>query len=112
LVSFPKGRTWIEDVSGRKIGKATTSTRLEKLQNDDLHCLYSPPNIIKVIESRTIEWAGHVACMAQEEHAPMTLAHKSGKDCLSDSRNTTFKALISAQRMRAAIRHRRGGGNW
>jgi hypothetical protein len=97
LVSFHKGRTWIEDVSGRKIGKATTSTRLEKLQNDDLHYLYSPP--------RTTEWAGHAACTAQEEHAPMTLAHKLGKDSLSDSRKTLLKALISAQRMRPAIKH-------
>jgi hypothetical protein len=66
-----------------------------------------------VIEPKTVERAGHVACMVQEEHAPMILEHKSGKDCCSDSRNTIFKALISVHRMRAMIRHRTGGvGGW
>jgi hypothetical protein len=32
-----------------------------KLHNDELHSLYSSPNIIRVIKSRRIGWAGHVA---------------------------------------------------
>jgi hypothetical protein len=32
-----------------------------KLHNDELHNLYSSPNIITVIKSRRIRWAGHVA---------------------------------------------------
>jgi hypothetical protein len=32
-----------------------------KLHNDELHSLYSSPNIIRVIKSRRIRWAGHVA---------------------------------------------------
>jgi hypothetical protein len=32
-----------------------------KLHNDELHCLYSSPNIVKVIKSRRMRWAGHVA---------------------------------------------------
>jgi hypothetical protein len=66
--------------------------------------LYSPPNIIKVIEVRVMEWAGHVVRKAQVEHAPMTLIHKSGKGCCSDSRNTIFNTLISAKRTGTAIR--------
>jgi hypothetical protein len=34
-----------------------------KLHNDELHSLYSSPNIIRVIKSRRVRWAGHVACM-------------------------------------------------
>jgi hypothetical protein len=34
-----------------------------KLHNDDLHSLYSSPNIFRVIKSRRMSWAGHVACM-------------------------------------------------
>jgi hypothetical protein len=35
-----------------------------KLHNDELHGLYSSPNIIvRVIKSRRMMWAGHVACM-------------------------------------------------
>jgi hypothetical protein len=36
-----------------------------KLHNDELHRLYSSPNIVRVIKSRRIRWAGHVACMGE-----------------------------------------------
>jgi hypothetical protein len=32
-----------------------------KLHNDELHSLYSSPNIVRVIKSRRSRWAGHVA---------------------------------------------------
>jgi hypothetical protein len=32
-----------------------------KLHNEELHNLYSSPSIIKMIESRRIRWAVHVA---------------------------------------------------
>jgi hypothetical protein len=31
-----------------------------KLHNDELHGLYSSPNIVRVIKSRRMRWAGHV----------------------------------------------------
>jgi hypothetical protein len=31
------------------------------LHNDELHSLYSSPNIVRVIKSRRMRWAGHVA---------------------------------------------------
>jgi hypothetical protein len=30
-----------------------------KLHNDELHSLYSSPNIIMVVKSRKMRWAGH-----------------------------------------------------
>jgi hypothetical protein len=33
-----------------------------KLHNDELHSLYSSSNIARVIKSRRMRWAGHVAC--------------------------------------------------
>jgi hypothetical protein len=37
-----------------------------KLHNDELHhSLYSSPNIVRVIKSRRMRWAGHVARMAE-----------------------------------------------
>jgi hypothetical protein len=33
-----------------------------ELHNDELHNLYSSPNIVRVIKSRRMRWAGHVAC--------------------------------------------------
>jgi hypothetical protein len=32
-----------------------------KLHNDELHNLYSSPNIVRVIKSKRMRWAGHVA---------------------------------------------------
>jgi hypothetical protein len=32
-----------------------------KLHNDELHSLYSSPNIVRVTKSRRMKWAGHVA---------------------------------------------------
>jgi hypothetical protein len=34
-----------------------------KLRNKELHDLYSSPNIIRIIKSRIMRWAGHVAQM-------------------------------------------------
>jgi hypothetical protein len=36
-----------------------------KLHNDELHSLYSSPNIVKMIKSRRMRWAGHVACIGE-----------------------------------------------
>jgi hypothetical protein len=36
-----------------------------KLRNDELHSLYSSPNIVRVIKSRRMRWAGHVARMGE-----------------------------------------------
>jgi hypothetical protein len=36
-----------------------------KLHNDELHSLYSSRNIIRVIKSRRMRWAGHVARMGE-----------------------------------------------
>jgi hypothetical protein len=36
-----------------------------KLHNDELHSLYSLPNIVMVIKSRRMRGAGHVACMEE-----------------------------------------------
>jgi hypothetical protein len=34
---------------------------LRKVHNDELHSLYSSPNIVRVIKSSRLRWAGHVA---------------------------------------------------
>jgi hypothetical protein len=36
-----------------------------KLHNDEVHSLYSLPNIVRVIKSRRVQWVGHVACMGK-----------------------------------------------
>jgi hypothetical protein len=36
-----------------------------KLHNDELHSLYSSPNVFRVIKSRRMRWTGHVARMGE-----------------------------------------------
>ena len=38
---------------------------LRKLHNEDLNDLYSSPNIVRVIKSRRLRWAGHVTRMEE-----------------------------------------------
>jgi hypothetical protein len=47
-----------------------------KLNNPKLHNLYSSPNIIRMMKSRRIQLAGHVARMGQKMHACSVLVRK------------------------------------
>jgi hypothetical protein len=40
-----------------------------KLHNEELHNLYSSPSIIRMIKSRRVRWAGHVARMGEKRNA-------------------------------------------
>jgi hypothetical protein len=40
-----------------------------KMHSEELHNLYSSPNIIRVIKSRRMRWAGHVARMGENRNA-------------------------------------------
>jgi hypothetical protein len=37
-----------------------------KLHNEELHNLYTSPDIIRQVKSRRMRWAGHVARMGEE----------------------------------------------
>jgi hypothetical protein len=56
-----------EDTVLRKIfgPKREEDGSWRKLHNDELHSLYSSPNIFRVIKSRRMKWAGHVARMGE-----------------------------------------------
>jgi hypothetical protein len=38
-----------------------------RLHNEELHNLYTSPNVIMVIKSRRMRWAGHVALTRERE---------------------------------------------
>jgi hypothetical protein len=46
-----------------------------RLHNKELYALYSPNNI-RVIKSRRLRWAGHVACMGERRGAYRALVGK------------------------------------
>jgi hypothetical protein len=47
-----------------------------KLHNEELHNLYSSPNIIRMIKSRRMRWVGHVARMGAKRNACRILVGK------------------------------------
>ena len=47
-----------------------------RLHNEELSDLYSSPNIVRVIKSRRMRWAGHVARMGEERGACRVLVGK------------------------------------
>jgi hypothetical protein len=70
LVSHFEGGTQTEGFENRVLRRIFGPKREEdgswrKLHNDELHSLYSSPNIVRVIKSRRMWWAGHVASMEE-----------------------------------------------
>jgi hypothetical protein len=61
-------------IFGPKRDEVTEEWR--KLHKDELHNLYSSPNIIRTIKSRRMRWAGHVACMGEKINAYRILVGK------------------------------------
>jgi hypothetical protein len=47
-----------------------------KLHNEELHKLYSSPNMIRMIKSRRMRWAGHVARIGEKRNAYRILVGK------------------------------------
>jgi hypothetical protein len=47
-----------------------------KLHNEELNDLYSSPNIVRVVKSRSMRWAWHVACMGERRGVYRVLVGK------------------------------------
>jgi hypothetical protein len=68
---------------GPKRDKVTGVWR--KLHNEKLNDLYCSPNIVRVIKSRRMRWAGHVACMGERKDLYRVLVEKlKERDHLGD----------------------------
>jgi len=67
-------------IFGRTRDEVTGQWR--KIHNDELNDLYSPPNIVRVIKTRKMRWAGHVACMW--ERRGVLVGKPEGKNHLGD----------------------------
>jgi hypothetical protein len=53
-------------IFGPKRDEMTVECR--KLLNEDLHDLYSSPSIIRIMKSRRMRWAAHVARMGRRRY--------------------------------------------
>jgi hypothetical protein len=49
---------------------------LKKLHNEELNDLYSLPNIVRVVKSRRMRWARHVARMGEDRGVHRVLVEK------------------------------------
>ena len=49
---------------------------MRRLHNEELNDLYSSPNIVRVIKSRIMKWAAHVARMGEERGVYRVLVGK------------------------------------
>ena len=57
-----------------------------KLRKEDLRDLYSLPNIVRVVKSRRIRWAGHVALMVEGRGVHSVLVGKPrGKEAIGET---------------------------
>ena len=71
MVANIKGENWLRIFEGRVLRRIfgprwdeVTGER-RKVHNEEFNDFYCPPNIVRLIKSRRLEWAGHVAHMGQ-----------------------------------------------
>jgi hypothetical protein len=64
----------LRSIFGARKGEITRGWR--KLLNEELHNLYSSPNVIRMIILRRIRWEGHEARMGKKRNACRVLVGK------------------------------------
>ena len=58
-----------------------------KLHNEELNDLYSLPNIVRVVKSRRMRWAGHVARMGEDRVVQRVLVGLArGKEAIAETK--------------------------
>jgi hypothetical protein len=76
---------FLRRIFGPKRDEVTGEWR--KMHNEELHILYSFPNIIRQIKSRRMRWAGHMARLGEERNVYKVLMGKpEGKRTLGRQR--------------------------
>jgi hypothetical protein len=58
------------------VGYDEVTGGLTKLHNEELRDLYSSPSIIRILKTRRMRWAGHVARMGEKRNAYRLLVGK------------------------------------
>jgi hypothetical protein len=59
--------------------RAEVTGEWRNLHNEELTDLYSLPNIVRVVKSRRMRWAGHVARMGEERGVHRVLVRERGR---------------------------------
>ena len=69
-------RVFQNRVLGRIFGLRGLRGEWRKIHNEELNYLYCSPNILRVIKSRRMRWAGHVARLGEGRGVYMVLVGK------------------------------------
>ena len=78
-----------------------------KLHSEELRDLYSLPNIVRVVKSRRMRWAGHVVRMGERRSVHRVLVGKpEGKNPLGRPRRR------GEDNIKMDLREVGGGGDW
>jgi hypothetical protein len=92
-------------VFGPKRDEVTGEWR--KLHKEELKDLHSQPNIVRVVKSRRMRWAGHVACMGEGRGVHRDLVGKpEGKRTVGRPRRSW------EDKIKMDLQEVGGGGDW
>jgi hypothetical protein len=69
-----------------------------KLHKEELNDLHSLPNIVRVVKSRRMRWAGYVARMGEEKTMYRMVYHTNKLRGLSPRTNYTDRAAAAGRR--------------
>jgi hypothetical protein len=83
----------LRKIFGPKRDKATGEWR--RLHNEELYELYSSPNVIRVIKSGRIRWAGRVACMGERRGVYRVLVGRSEERRLLGRPRRGWKGILN-----------------
>jgi hypothetical protein len=75
-VTFNIKNSWILRRDGHELLCEEIKNTYTILHNKELHRLYSAPSIIRMIKSRSMRWAGHIARMGEKRNAYRILVGK------------------------------------
>jgi hypothetical protein len=81
LSHYEKKTDWgcLSRIFGPKLEEVEGGWR--RLHNEELHDLYTSPNIIRVIKSKRLKWVGHIACMGEiRMHTKFLSEYLKGRD--------------------------------
>ena len=85
--SYSTLKQFFPSMSLRRPKRDEVTREWRKLHNEELNDLYSLPNIVRVIKSRRMRWAGHVARMWEDRGVHRVLVGKhEGKEAIGETK--------------------------